>query len=611
MDSASDLWQFFRRNAVAQSLAIYTVITILLIWPTLGLYMWSGHDQLYPVIRVYEVCKVWRAQGPGHVPWAPDWAFGYGYPFHTFYPPFGYYIAAIFHFLFGFDYGPATKMSFYTSLYLSGLLMFALVYVVGRREGWPRLAWWALAAATVFALTRYHLTDLFVRDALGESWAWPTLVGMFLGAELARQRISLGIIVIAASYCCLILSHNITAVYGTIAIGAYVLLTSSDKRWPFSVMAAGALGMAMAAFFWLPALTLLKLTNAGLASRVGVASTMTPPAVLHLHALYWQQFFIEKLGIEGSYPGPNDNMGINLGIAVLIGLVLSAIALVRPGLTKWQRYRLAICLGLTGLFVLMMSNYMDWKHVPSILRFIQFPWRLLIFTALFGCLATVYASPVLDKWLHPFVWTLLAIVMAIPTLPAVLDLPGKLTDHGCTERLLKWYERQERLNWYGGNAPQEFWPLTVKAPLTDPKFLYNNPPARTRLAPLDGEISVDSYDHKGTLYSYRYTAPGEVLCKVNMIYFPGWELTVDGRKQNGNISMDGSGLVNVKLPGGSHTAELKYGLSPIGRTARNISYLAWIIWCSTAAVGALKARRIHLFYVKFVEQSGGRRVEAP
>ena len=594
VDGASDLWQLFRRSVIAQSLVIYTVIITVLVWPTLGLYMWSGHDQLYPVIRVYELCKVWRAQGPGHVPWAPDWAFGYGYPFHTFYPPFGYYVAAVFHFLFGLDYGPATKMSFYMSLYLSGLLMFALVYVMGRREGWPRLAWWALAAATVFALTRYHLTDLFVRDALGESWAWPALAGMFLGAEIARQSVRFGIIIIAASYCCLILSHNITAVYGTIAIGAYVVFTISDKRWPFSVMAAGALGTAMSAFFWLPALMLLKLTNAGLASRVGAATTMTPPAGLHVHALYWQQLFIEKLGIAGSYPGPNDDMGINLGVAVLMGVVLSAIALVQPGLTRWQRYRLGICLALTGLVVLMMSNYMDWKRVPSILRFIQFPWRLLIFTALFGCLATVSATPVLDKWLHPFVWTVLAILMAVPTLPAILNLPGKLTDRGCTDRVLRWYERQERLNVYGGNAPQEFWPLTVKAPLTDPKFLYEQPPPGTRLSPLLGEIKVDSYEHKGTAYSYTYTAPNEVLCKVSVIYFPGWELTVDGRTQNENISMDSSGLVNVKLPGGSHTAQLKYGLSPIGRIARNISYVAWIAWCGAAAFVALRGRRLGL-----------------
>ena len=580
VDKLTRSWRFLVRSAVAQSLAVYTIIIIVLIAPTVGLYMWSGHDQLFPVIRVYEVCKVWRVNGPGHTPWAPDWAFGYGYPFHTFYQPFGYYVGALFHFLLGLDYGPATKMSFYSSLYLSGLFMYALVYVIGRREGWPRLPWWALGAATVFALTRYHLTDLFVRADLGESWAWPTVAGLFLGAEIARKRPLPGMIFIAVTYSCLMLSHNITALYGTIAIGLYTLLTMSEKRWPLVVMAGGALGSAMAAFFWLPAVTLLKLTNAGLSSRAGVSATISSPHVLHLHALYWRQYFVESLGREGSIPGPNDNMGINLGIAVLIGLVLAAIALLRPGLSAGQRYRLGVCLSLTALVLFVMSNDMNWARVPSILCFIQFPWRLLIFAALFGCFATAMASPVLDKWFHPLVWALIAIILAIPTLPAILTLPGKLTDHGTTERVLRWYVRKERLNWYGGNAPQEFWPLTVKAPLTDPKFLYNNPPPANRLTPVTGEIAVQHYEHKGTEYTYRYSAPGDVIVQIAVIYFPGWELRIDDKRRDDKISMSVNGLVNLKLPGGTHSAELKYGLSPIGRLARNISYVAWAVWMS-------------------------------
>ena len=576
------------RSTVFRSLVVYTFIIFALIFPTLGLYMWSGHDQLYPVVRVYEVCKVWRVNGPCHTPWAPDWAFGYGYPNHTFYPPLGYYVGALFHFIFGLDYGPATKMSFYSSLYLSGLLMYALVYIIGRREGWPRLPWWALGAATVFALTRYHLTDLFVRDALAECWAWPTIAGLFLGAEIARQRPWLGILLIAVFYSGLMLSHNITALYGTIAMALYALLTMREKRWVLAVMAGGALGAAMAAFFWLPALTLLKLTNAGLPQRIGVSPTTTPPDVLHSHALYLQQHFIESLGTEGSIAGPNDAMGINLGIAVLIGVALAAIALFRPGLSAVARYQLFTCLAIVAVFLFAMSQQMDWACVPAILRNVQFPWRLLIFTAFFGCLATVRASPILDRWFHPHVWTLIAILLAIPTLPCILTRPGLLTDWGSTDRVLRWYARKEKENWYGGNAPQEFWPLSVKSPLTDPKFLSNNPPPANRLTVVSGEINIENYRHEGTAYLYKYTAKNEVSAHVAVVYFPGWELRIDGKERTNDISMTGEGLVGLKLPAGAHTAELKYGLSPIGRIGRATSLLGWAIWGVLATILALK-----------------------
>jgi uncharacterized membrane protein len=97
------------RNTVALSLLTYTAIILALIFPTLKMYMWSGHDELCAVVRVYELCKLWWVNGPFHAPWQADWAFGYGYPFYTFYAPLGYYAGALFHFILGLDYGPATK----------------------------------------------------------------------------------------------------------------------------------------------------------------------------------------------------------------------------------------------------------------------------------------------------------------------------------------------------------------------------------------------------------------------------------------------------------------------------------------------------------------------
>jgi uncharacterized membrane protein YfhO len=178
--------------------------------------------------------------------------------------------------------------------------------------------------------------------------------------------------------------------------------------------------------------------------------------------------------------------------------------------------------------------------------------------------------------------------MAIPTLPCILTRPGLLTDWGSTDRVLRWYARKEKENWYGGNAPQEFWPLSVKAPLTDPKFLSNNPPPANRLTVVSGEISIENYRHEGTAYLYKYTAKNEVSAHVAVVYFPGWELRIDGKERTNDISMTGEGLVGLKLPAGAHTAELKYGLSPIGRIGRAISLLAWAIWGVLATMLALK-----------------------
>jgi hypothetical protein len=227
------------------------------------------------------------------------------------------------------------------------------------------------------------------------------------------------------------------------------------------------------------------------------------------------------------------------------------------------------------------------------LRYVQFPWRLLIFTAFFGCLATVMASPVLDKWFHPLVWVLIAALMAIPTLPVILNLPGLLTDRGTTKRVLRWYNRQERGGWFGGAAPYEYWPLTLKAPITDLKFLANHPAPANRVIEASAEFNVEDYKHEGTAYSYKYNAPSDVTSTIGVVYFPGWELRLDGQRQPKRISMNAIGLVNVQLPAGSHTAELKYTISPIGRTARLVSCLAWAVWLSMAILLTFQWWRRH------------------
>jgi hypothetical protein len=209
--SEARLWRWMREKPVPLSLLIYTAIIIATTIPTADVYMWWGHFMLFPVFDVCEICKVWSAEGFGHVPWFPDCCFGYGYPFLTFYAPLGFYVAAIFHFIFALDYGPATKLGFYTSIYLSGLLMYAFVYTIGSRTlASPSLV--GISAASVLYLTRYHLTDVFVRDVMGESWAGPPCRATG-GWKLPDPALA-GNSASQLNVCGLLLSHNITALWG-------------------------------------------------------------------------------------------------------------------------------------------------------------------------------------------------------------------------------------------------------------------------------------------------------------------------------------------------------------------------------------------------------------
>ena len=577
--SEARLWRWMRGKPVLLSLTIYTAIIIATAIPTADVYMWWGHFMLFPVFDVYEICKVWSAESFGHVPWFPDCCFGYGYPFLTFYAPLGFYVAAIFHFIFALDYGPATKLSFYTSIYLSGLLIYAFVYTIGSRERWPRLAWWALAAASVYALTRYHLTDVFVRDVMGESWAWATLPGVYWGMEVARRRPWLGILLVSAMYAGLLLSHNITALWGTLFIAIYPLLTARDLRWPCIVASGGLLGVTMSAFFWYPALKLGKLTQ-----KAGdLVAMWGTPHLLHENAVFWPQHFLEALGYGGSIPGPDDTLGINLGFAVLICVILSAIALVQRGLKTSQRYRIALFLLLTFLVLFIMSPQMPWKKMPAIFLYLQFPWRLLIFTAFFAASAAAMASPVVDRWIHPAILTGLAVVFAIPTLPMIL-MPSVIKKMS-PEQLVKWNRRYERKGLYAGSAIQEFLPKWVRGDYLNPRFLEEHPIPPNRLTVTSGDFVSNTYAHRGRIYEYSYNASVDSEAGIALFYWPGWELRIDGKLQPNSVRLGPDGLISLNFPAGSHHAELRYDLSPEGRIARIFSSSAAVIWILILAVG--------------------------
>src|SRR5436190_1259213 len=577
------LWYFLRRTPVFSSLVLYTLIIIVATIPTWDVYMWWGHFMLFPVVDVYEICKVWSAQGFAHVPWLPDSCFGYGYPFFTFYAPLGFYVAAIFHFVFALDYGPATKLSFYTSLYLSGLFIYAFVYTMGSRERWPRLACWPLAAATIYALTRYHLTDVFVRDVIGESWAWVALPGVYWGMEVARRRPLLGILLISSMYASLLLSHNITALWGSLFIAIYPLLTARDLKWPLTVAGGGLLGGAMSAFFWYPALKLGKLTQ----KAADLASMWGTPNLLHEHAIFWRQHFLEALGYGGSIPGPDDTLGINLGFAVLICVILSAIALFRRGLETGQRYRIALFLLLTFLVLFIMSPQMPWKKMLAIFLYLQFPWRLLIFTAFFGASAVAMASPVVDRWIHPAILTRLDVVIAIPSLPMIL-MPQVIKNMP-PEQLVKWNRRYERKGLYAGSAIQEFLPKWVRGDYLNPRFLEEHSIPQNRLTVTSGNLVCEGYTHSGTGYRYHYTASVDSEVRLALFYWPGWDLRIDGKLQSEAIRMGVDGLLAVTLPAGSHQAELRYNLSREGQAARIFSSSAAVLWISILVVGGFRS----------------------
>ncbi|MDW8327428.1 MAG: 6-pyruvoyl-tetrahydropterin synthase-related protein, partial [Anaerolineales bacterium] len=217
---------------------------------------------------LFRVHQLITALAGGEFParWMPDAAYGYGMPYFTYYASFSTHVAALLK-VYGFSYVNAIKLT----------QLLALLVAAGGMYGWLRAAQLtpaqAMLGSAAYTLTPFHLVNLYIRgDSLAELWAmalyplvlWAAL--LCLCAPAFRRTFAL-----AFAVAVLVCTHNISSLNFLPFVGLYLLsnqqstisnqqsVTNSQRpvisHQSFAIGILSILwGLALAAFFWLPAL---------------------------------------------------------------------------------------------------------------------------------------------------------------------------------------------------------------------------------------------------------------------------------------------------------------------------------------------------------------------
>lgn len=172
---------------------------------------------------------------------------GLGSPTFYFYPPLAFYVSGALDVL-AFDTSAALGLTSLMFLAASGASMFA--WLRFRRSPRP------LLGAVLYMAGPYHLFDIYQRGALAEfaAFAWLPLIALGIEALPRRWAVPL----LAAATAGLLLTHLPMAVLS----GAFLIAPAAvaaawrDRRTVAPGLAAGALGVCIAGFYLLPALTL-------------------------------------------------------------------------------------------------------------------------------------------------------------------------------------------------------------------------------------------------------------------------------------------------------------------------------------------------------------------
>ncbi|MGB8644146.1 MAG: hypothetical protein WCF84_02840 [Anaerolineae bacterium] len=528
-------------------------------------YFMFAHDARHTVYFMQMFDAALR-EGALYPRWATDMTFGYGYPVWIILAPLPYYLIELFH-LTGLDFPTAIKAAEAVGLVGSGLTMYLFARrVLGREAG--------LLAGAVFLFVPYHIVDLYVRGAGPEFLAFlfpPFILWAIHGYMTTRRAVYVPFI--ALGYGALVLTHAQMAVLFSPLIGGYILML-----WAFYARAALSAGRRSAlAFFAMPAL--------GIIWGVLLSFTFLLPVLLEQRYLTtdpliggffnFRQHFISIAQLLSpfwgyGYAGINggDQFSLQLGIAPLFLAVVALFGLgERKGDLRVHLLFFALA-ALAAILVMLPVSASIWDLAAPVVAFVQFPWRLLVITAValsFLAGAAIHLLPREDAPRAALVLSLLVVVALFPnTQPQYTEATFNYTtlmDFEVTSRELLgdtiWMEP--------GKRPQD-------SPLVEQ---YRAGKITEKAVIAQGSGQVELLAHRFLSDEVRVTADQAVLVMFYTRYFPGWTATIDG--QPTPIEPYGEqGLVAVSVPAGLHTVRTQFGDTWDRQVGAGVSFLAFI-----------------------------------
>lgn len=498
----------------------------------------SGFDIQYHTIAMAQFDQA-ILRGEWFPRWAPDMAAGYGYPNFIFYPPLAYYVGLLATFS-GHMYANALDFVIGVALIGSAVSMYALGSYL-----WGRLA--GMVAAVAYVYAPYHLAVAYVKGAVPELLAlalWPACI-LFL-IRTARGR---GVVNPAAFGVALALTLATNSLASLLLAGMCLLyvvvhyIATRDRGFPLRAIGGFAFGLALSAYYWLPAIAETGDVQFG---QMTVGYFQYADHFASFRALIFSPWGYGPSG----YP---QQFTLMLGALQLLALVFAAVTL-RKGASAEQWFLVVLTLVCCAMTLPVSAPI--WA-VFKPLQILQFPWKFLA-PAMFG--ASLLVGWLVSKapgrhglWLAP------ALISAALALDSGHAKPWQTiwrpVGFGQPEHIRQW-----TFDWLGADVTHvysSYLPVSARIP----------PSPRAVAAAGDG-FTVDG---NGPRFSAQSRAGG--MLTLQTFIYPGWQVLVDGRPVQIKTA-EPYGLMQIQLPPGKHSIETRFGSTPLRTLAACISLTA-------------------------------------
>lgn len=500
---------------------------------------YTFHDETQ-IANLYEYFKAIKL---GQFPprWAPDSHFGYGSPFLTFNYPLPYYLGFIINFL-----GFGLLHTFKILLGLSVLIGATGAFLLGSTLASPLIG---LLSSVIYTYLPYHAVDVFVRGALGESFAiaiFPFV--LLLLHQLVNRPTSIHKILLGLTMSLFLLSHQIGSLLGFPLIFIFLFIfpgTLTIKGRFISFCQSILITLGLASFYLFPLVFERRYINE------------VSPFNFYDHFPFIKQLIYSPWGYGASQIGPVDGMSFQLGLPLIVLLILVLLKFKNP-------LRLTLLsISAISLYLMNIRSSWAWNLLP-LTQMVQFPWRILIIF--------IWISPLLLVSIageYKFLKNK-AIVLFVTALIAVSGFsfykPGELADHSDSYFLRRFLPSSvlvggEKVSADYLNFEEDY--LTLPKNAIRPKGL-----PKSRFTSL-GQSDIKIETQTPFLYTAKINTSSRDQITFHTFNFPGWEVTV-----NQNLiehQSDSNGFITFAIEPGNYSLEVRFKESVVRRLGNIIS----------------------------------------
>jgi len=565
-------------KVVFNNILIYCLIFLIAfsaLIPIISANVWPRTHEGVRYILLFDEFKEAFSKGILYPRWLPDAAGGYGYPNFLYYQP-GFFFAALpFANLPGY---PLTTM--YAALIFLFFLGAAGVYKLCRELSGQLIG---LFCAILFLLTPYLYVNLYVRGALSELMAmllcpWAVYFLILLKKRIEANFFQTGAMVgIALSLLAVIISHPTTTMFFLPVFCLIALYISSDlgslkKVFLLKVFLSLGLALVLSSPYWFTVLEMKKYLN--------LTSALSGYYSAKLHVVYIPQLFSRFWGFGYSTLGANDGMSFQLGLPHFL-LALSGMILFR----KDKLIRIVFALYI--LLILLMTNFSSvlWQKV-GLLRYVQFPWRILSVTAILQiiCISGMKNMSFFSKEKKIERIVLLCILILSAVWYFRVFQINKNPIRG--PFALETFRKQKLQEFYTYTSENEFLPNIasrdfIHQPRGDSALIVLDPPGQIK--------ELSGSNHYRMRYEITNAVPTQVV--INQFYLPGWKVSVDGqaiRTKDLEEGISKDGRIKFALPiAKNHRLEAYYEGPPGWRTRNKIILIltfAFAVFCFSSEI---------------------------